>query len=101
METIINFRVTDTDAKFYISWPLESDLKSQEKKKDKWLNACLEQRQYFLPFVVSVDGMLGHEASMVLKQLSQKLAGNWKCMRSYATNFVKTTISLVVVRVTH
>eukprot|EP00957_Ditylum_brightwellii_P022676 1709887-Ditylum_brightwellii.AAC.2 len=41
-----------------------------KKKKGKYLNACLEQNGHFSPFVVSVDGMLGKEAAMVLRQLS-------------------------------
>ena len=101
-DTIIDVRITDTDAKSYISRPLESVLEGQEKeKKRKYLNACLEQRRHFSPFVVSVDGMLGHEASMVLKRISQKLAQKWDCPMSYASNYVKTTMSLSLVRATH
>eukprot|EP00957_Ditylum_brightwellii_P156884 11940468-Ditylum_brightwellii.AAC.1 len=81
---------------------MEAVLATQEKeKKDKYLQACLEQRRYFLPFVVSTDGMMGHEASMVLKQISQKLAKKWDCSRSYAANYAKTTMSLSIVRATH
>eukprot|EP00957_Ditylum_brightwellii_P010318 780060-Ditylum_brightwellii.AAC.1 len=55
--TIIGICITDTDAKSYISKPLQSVLAAQEKGKK-----------------VLVEGILGHEASMVLKQLSSKLA---------------------------
>eukprot|EP00957_Ditylum_brightwellii_P078853 5996152-Ditylum_brightwellii.AAC.1 len=64
-DCILDIRITDTDAKSCISRPVEAVLAAQEKeKKDKYLQACLEQRCHFLPFVVSADGMLGHEASM-------------------------------------
>jgi hypothetical protein len=54
-------------------------LKSQEKeKKWKYLEACLEQRHHFTPFVVSTDGMMGREASTFAKCLSAKLAEKWQ-----------------------
>jgi len=39
--------------------------------------------------------MLGKEAAMVLKQLLRKLAAKWECPISQASNYVKTTISLL------
>eukprot|EP00957_Ditylum_brightwellii_P028195 2129152-Ditylum_brightwellii.AAC.1 len=70
----------DMDAKSYILKPLEKALLVWEKeKKAKYLQACLNQNKHFSPFVVLVDGMLGKEACMVLKQLSQKLAAKWDC----------------------
>eukprot|EP00957_Ditylum_brightwellii_P167053 12717458-Ditylum_brightwellii.AAC.1 len=59
--TIVDVCITDTDAKSYISKPLQSVLAAQEKEKK-----------------VLVDSMLGHEASMVLKQLSRELAAKWE-----------------------
>eukprot|EP00957_Ditylum_brightwellii_P084399 6418144-Ditylum_brightwellii.AAC.1 len=38
---------------------------------------------------------------MVLKQISRKLAEKWDCSRSYVANYVKTTMSLSIVRATH
>jgi hypothetical protein len=32
------------------------------EKNKKYLEACLEQRCHFTPFVVSTDGLLGKEA---------------------------------------
>eukprot|EP00957_Ditylum_brightwellii_P087028 6624541-Ditylum_brightwellii.AAC.1 len=81
---------------------MESVLAAQEKeKKAKYLQACLEQCWYFSPFVVSADGMLGHKSSMVLKQISQKLAKKWDCSRTYTANGVKTMMSLSIMRATH
>eukprot|EP00957_Ditylum_brightwellii_P204180 15338029-Ditylum_brightwellii.AAC.1 len=75
----------DTDTKSYISWLFESVLEGQEEKRS----------------AISVDGMLGREASMVLKWISQKLAQKWECPMSYASNYVKTTMSLSLVQATH
>ena len=95
-------RITDTDAKSYLSRPLDLVLAGQEKdKKRKYLDACLEQCRHFSPFVVSVDGMLAHEASMVLKQISGHLAKHWNCSKSMAANYVNTTMSVSLVRATH
>jgi hypothetical protein len=47
-DCILDIRITDTDAKSYISRSMESVLAAQEKeKKDKYLQACLEQRRHF------------------------------------------------------
>eukprot|EP00957_Ditylum_brightwellii_P163881 12476371-Ditylum_brightwellii.AAC.1 len=100
--TIINVCIMDTNVKSYISKPVKTVLEKQEKdKKRKYLQACIDQRRHFSPFVVSVDGMLGKEAAIVLKRISQKLAQKWDCPMSYASNYVKTTMSIGLVRATH
>eukprot|EP00957_Ditylum_brightwellii_P159330 12128138-Ditylum_brightwellii.AAC.1 len=79
-DNVIDVRITSTDAKSYIPRPLEKVLLSQEKeKKAKYLHSCLGQSRYFSPFMISIDGMLGKEAAMVLKQLSRKLVA--KCLQ--------------------
>ena len=79
-DCIIDVRVTDLDAKSCRSTDPEKTLARQEKeKKSKCLEDCLRQRRSFLPFVVSTDGMLGKEANNLIKRLSQRLAGRWKC----------------------
>jgi hypothetical protein len=45
--------------------------------------------------------MLANEASMVLKQLSRQLAQKWECPTAKTANYVKTTMSLSIVRATH
>ena len=39
-------------------------------KKDKQGNDCHEQQKHFSLFVLSIDGMLGREALVVLENLS-------------------------------
>jgi hypothetical protein len=60
-DCVLDARVTDTDAKSYSKRdPAKVLVESQEKeKKRKYLEACLERRRHFTPFVCSVDGMLG------------------------------------------
>jgi hypothetical protein len=67
-ECIVNVQVTDTDAPSYQTRSPVSVLKLQEKeKKWKYLEACLEQRRHFTPFVVLTDGMMGRKASTFAK----------------------------------
>eukprot|EP00957_Ditylum_brightwellii_P010675 808300-Ditylum_brightwellii.AAC.1 len=79
-DAIIDVSITNTDTKSYISRLLKSVLAAQEReKKEKYLQHCLDQRCHFSSFVVSVDSMLGKEATIVLKQISRKLAQKWEC----------------------
>jgi hypothetical protein len=69
---ILYERVTDTDAKTYKDKEPRKVLESAEKlKKRKYSQPCADQRQQFTPFVVSVDGVLGKEAKLAIKELSQ------------------------------
>jgi hypothetical protein len=77
MNAIIDVRVVDTDAKSYSSRAPEKVLKSAEKvKKNKYLEHCLQQQRAFTPFIISVDGLLGYEAKILLKRLAIYLSEN-------------------------
>ena len=53
----------------------EKCLEETEKgKKKMYLEACLQQRRHFSPFVASVDGLLGVEAMATLKRIASRLA---------------------------
>ena len=65
-EALFDIRVTDTDAASYIDHSVVAVLASAEEVK-KWS---------FTPFVVSVDGALGHKALMFLQWLADKLLGS-------------------------
>ena len=51
---------------------------AERGRKRMYLEACLQQRRHFSPFVASVDGMLGVEAAEILKRLASRLATKWK-----------------------
>jgi hypothetical protein len=71
MEVIVDVQVTDMDAKLYWSLDPHKVLAMQERKrKKKYFQSCLEQRKHFTPFVLSTDGLIGHEAQELLKRLS-------------------------------
>ena len=102
MDCIIDVRVTDLDCKSQLHMAPEKALASHEKqKKTKYLEACLEQRRSFVPFVISTDGMLGFEANNLIRRLAQKLAAKWQRPYSVVCGFVRTRISIAIARATH
>ena len=82
-DCIINVRIIDTDTKSYRNNNPAKVLAMQEdKKKRKYLQACKEQRQHFVSFVVSADGLLGKEANVLITRLAMKIAHKWDRMYS-------------------
>ena len=65
-----------------------------------YLEACLKQRQHFSPFVVSVDGLLGVEATATLKRIASRLATKWKQHYSKTCGYVKSRVAIPLVRAT-
>jgi hypothetical protein len=101
-DCIIDVRVTDTDAPSYIKTSPAKALETAERaKKKKHLQACLDQRRHFSPFVVSVDGLLGKEAKTVLKVLASKMATKAGKPYSSVMGFVRARFSIAMVRATH
>ena len=62
------------------------------------MNACLEQRKHFFPFVVSCEGIIGREAKNFMKRLSMRLAEKWKQPYSQTVSFVRTRFYIALVR---
>jgi hypothetical protein len=101
-DTIVDVQATDTDAKSYRSRDPHKVLAAQEReKKRKCLDACLEQRKHFTPFVVSTNGLIGREAGELLKRLSLRLADKWERPYSIVRGFVNAQMSIAIVRATH
>ena len=53
----------------------------------------LGRQAFFTLFVVSVDGVLGHEANYLLKRFADKLSKKWKKPYSQIMGWVQATIS--------
>ena len=52
---------------------------AEQEKKRKYSAAVEERRSSFTPFVVSVDGVLGHDAQHLMKQrLCDQIAMKWE-----------------------
>ena len=66
-----------------------------------YLEACLQQRRHFSPFVASVDRLLGVEATATLKRTASRLATKWKQSYSKTCEYVKSRVVITLVRATH
>jgi hypothetical protein len=73
-DCILDVHITNLGAPSNIHRKPEAVILSQEREKKKYLQACLDQRRHFSPFVVSCDGVLGKEAKVVLQNLTGSLA---------------------------
>ena len=101
-DCIIDVRITDTDAKSYISRdPLAILAQHEKAKKKKYLQPCLAQRRHFSPFVASCDGLLGKEADRLLKRLSLRIAEKSGKTYSRVCGIVRARLSIAIVRATH
>jgi hypothetical protein len=101
-ETIVDIRLTDTDAKSHRHQHPYDVLKKQEtEKKKKYLRPCFEQRRSFVPFVVSTDGLIGREAKNLLERIALRLTAKWEQPYSVVRGFVNARINLAILRATN
>ena len=100
--SVHDMRSVNTDALTYQLKEPEKCLHEAEKvKKKMYLQACLQQRRHFSPFVASVDRLLGVETTATLKRITNRLATKWKQSYSKTCGYVKIRISIILVRATH
>ena len=64
-DCILDVRILNLDAPSNIQRKPEAVLLSREREKKKYLQACLDLRRHFSPFVVSCAGVLAHEATVL------------------------------------
>ena len=101
-DCILDVRVTDTDCKSYCRRDPMKVLASQEKeKKRKYLKPCLDQRRDFVPFVVSVDGLIAREAKATLQRLASLISEKWRRPYSVVCGYVQARISIAIARATN
>jgi hypothetical protein len=99
---LFDVRVMDTDAMSYASTSPQNALSNAEQvKKAKYAAACEQRRASFTPFVVSVDGVLGKEATAFIQRLSSSLAAKWQTSYSTTCSWVQTRLSFAVLRATN
>ena len=96
---VLDIRVTDTDARSYQSSSSQKVLERAAKvKKAKYNDACLEMRRSFMPLVYSVDGLACKEARAFEKRVASLLATKWNRSYSEMAGFVKSRMSLAIIR---
>ena len=101
-DSIHDMHVVNADAVSYHSRTPEKFQETAEcEKKKKYLNACLKERRHFTPYVASVDGLLGVEAEATLKRIAICLTQNWKEPYSRTCGYVKSIVTITLVRAIH
>ena len=68
-----------------------------EENKRKYLSAAELRHASFTPFVVSVDGSLGHGALMFLQCLADCLSSAWGKSYGHTLMWIKVRLALAVV----
>ena len=78
-DSVHNMRFVNTDTQSHRKKDPDMCLQEAERgKKRMYLEACLQKRRHFSPFVALVDGLLGVEVTETLKRLASRLATKWK-----------------------
>ena len=97
--TVFDTRITDADCRSYRNKAPSAVLRQQEREKiRKYKEACLERRRDFTPLCFTADGMPGREALNAMRQLGTHLAEKWERQRSQMVFYVRTRMSLALVR---
>ena len=88
------------DNHFWVKWyPMEARIYRWEKiKKYNHVKNCHDWRKYFPLFVISVNGMLGREALVVLANLSRLMATKIDEPILYVQSWVNRRIVIAVTR---
>ena len=101
-EALFDIQAVDMDAPSYVKRTVEAALQTAEQeKKKKYLEAVQTRRATFSPFVVSVDGVLGHEVKLLIKRLAEKIAYKWEKSLSELTGWVRARMAFAILRATN
>ena len=100
-DVLLDFKVVNTDASSYVNRPVRSVLESAATaKKTKHKQACADRRADFTPFVCSTDGAVHREGQHFLRRLAARLATKWEMPYARVMNFVRTRLSIAILRAT-
>ena len=74
----------------------------QSKKKKRKYSAAVEERcATFTPFVVSVNGVLGHDARHLMKCPGDRIALKWEKSHSVVMGWVHARLAFAILRATN
>ena len=98
---VFDTRIVDADAHSYRNKAPSSVLRQHEREKNrKYKKACLNRRRDFTPICYTADGMAGREARNAERRLGYKLAEEWTRQPSHMIFYVRSRMSLTLVRAT-
>uniref|UniRef100_A0A1X7UZP3 Uncharacterized protein n=1 Tax=Amphimedon queenslandica TaxID=400682 RepID=A0A1X7UZP3_AMPQE len=98
-EALFDIRVVDTDAQSYLSKsPPDVLVQAEREKKAKHQSACEERRAIFTPLCISVDGLMGKEATCFVKRIGDGLSSKWNKPYSEVVCWLRTRLSFAIIR---
>ena len=99
-QTILDFCITNTDARAYDGYTDSKKVleRAARQKKQKYEEACRERRRDFTPMCYSVDGLASKETRAAEQRLAGLLAAKWERPYSEMACYVRTRMSLALVR---
>ena len=100
--SVNGMHVLKTDSKSHLANTPEKCLQEAERAKKKmYLEACLQKRRHFYPFVDSVDALLSVEGTYTLKRIPSSLTKKWRQPYSRTYGYVKIKVAITLVLATH
>ena len=101
-KAIFDVRICHVDAPSYRGRDIKKVFLDAEKsKRAKYHQRCKEARMIFSPLVFSADGMFAPESITVTKRLAGQLSSKWGRAYSEMCGFVRSRISIALVRSVH
>ena len=101
-QTIFDVTVSHVDAPSYGGRPAEKVLAERARaKRLKYESLCKETRRAFTPLTFGVDGTLGTSTVAALRRLASALAHRGGRTYSEMCGFVRSRLSLTLVRAAH
>ena len=98
-DCLFDIQLTNTESRSLRNTRPLTVLKQREKKKkDKYEKACHEKRKDFSPLIYSIDGMAGPATRAAERKLAGQFAWKWKREFSEMCAYVRTRMSIAVVR---
>ena len=99
---LFDIRMFDHNQASYRKKPIATVLANHEReKRRKYAQEAAEQRKDFSPFVVTRDGIIGRAAENTMRRIASTLAGRWDMHYSRTSYFVRSRISIAILRSTN
>ena len=100
--SVQDMHVVNAYAKSHLAKTPEKCLQEADRAKKKmYLEAFLQLRQHFSLFIAFINGLMGVEAMAALKMIASRLATKWQQPYSVTCGYVKSRVTITLVRATH
>ena len=99
---LFDVRMLDHNQASYQKKPIAAVIANHEReKRRKYARDAAERRMDFSPFVVTRDGVIGRAAENTMRRIASTLASRWDMHYSRTSYFVRSRISIAILRTTN